>query len=319
MKEGINWDQFLFPCHSYGNLNLGLPKGLTKKQQEQVAAFEKREADAEAGMDKPLTDNMRDQLGRLRIKDKESKKITLSDGAKTYLKKLYRQFGWGRKDDIFAYILEKGIRAEERSISLYTEVTGNLYMKNEERRKNDWVAGTCDNNQGIIRDMKTSWTWETFPLLDEDAEISNSIYVDQLMAYMNLWEMDKAELVYCLVDTPFDIIDAKMRQADYNVGLLDANGSVREDRIDAVVELVEKHIYEARPKKANGSDYLDRGLWAYVNLNTNLKLEWFADFQEIPKEERVKTLPLTFDHKRWDRSTQVILEAREYLKSLNKK
>jgi hypothetical protein len=79
------------------------------------------------------------------------------------------------------------------------------YKKNAERRKNDWITGeadlVCDD---CIRDIKTSWSIETFPVLAELGE--GKTYYWQLQAYMELWDKPKAEICYCLVDTPEHLI-----------------------------------------------------------------------------------------------------------------
>ena len=126
---------------------------------------------------------------------------TLSAGCKTYIKELVKEDLFGYKSTIDSKYLTKGIDMEDTSIDLYNEVHGTLYLKNTERLSNEFITGECDiNAEDKIIDIKTSWSLETFPPSPED--INNKDYEWQLRAYMWLYNKPKAELAYCMVNTP---------------------------------------------------------------------------------------------------------------------
>jgi len=79
------------------------------------------------------------------------------------------------------------------------------YDKNTERRENEWITGEADivATHKIV-DIKTSWCVTTFPVLSEQGEDKG--YEWQLRAYMMLWDKPYAEIAYCLVNTPYDLI-----------------------------------------------------------------------------------------------------------------
>jgi hypothetical protein len=135
----------------------------------------------------------------------KTKGETLSVGAKTAVIKMAREFVYGYDSKVSSKYMTKGIECEDRSIDLLNSVLFTDYKKNTERRKNDWITGeadlVCDD---CIRDIKTSWSIETFPVLAELGE--DKTYYWQLQAYMELWDKPKAEICYCLVDTPEHLI-----------------------------------------------------------------------------------------------------------------
>jgi hypothetical protein len=129
----------------------------------------------------------------------------LSVGAKTYVECLAKQFVYGYDEIITSKYMEKGISVEDDSIALYNEVFFTNYVKNTERKTNEWLTGEADivTPEKII-DVKSSWSLSTFPVLAEQGQDKG--YEWQLRAYMMLWDVDAAELAYCLVDTPDDLI-----------------------------------------------------------------------------------------------------------------
>lgn len=129
----------------------------------------------------------------------------LSVGAKTYVTKLAKEFVYGYDERISNKYMDKGIRCEDESINLYNAVKLSSYAKNTERRQNEWITGEADivATHKII-DIKTSWSLATFPVLAEQGEDKG--YEWQLRAYMMLWDKPYAEIAYCLVSTPDDLI-----------------------------------------------------------------------------------------------------------------
>jgi hypothetical protein len=132
-------------------------------------------------------------------------KDELSVGAKTYVTKLAKETIYGYDERVSNKYMDKGIRVEDESIDLYNAVKLTSYAKNTERRENSWITGEADivATHKII-DIKSSWCLTTFPVLAEQGEDKG--YEWQLRAYMMLWDKQYAEIAYCLVSTPDDLI-----------------------------------------------------------------------------------------------------------------
>lgn len=145
----------------------------------------------------------------------------LSITAKTYLKKLAKEFVYGFEETLTSKYADKGIQVEQESLDLYNRVFKTNLVKNNERKTNEWITGECDIDTGSkIIDLKSSWSLATFPAFKEDAE--NKDYEWQLRGYMMLWDRDLAEVAYAMVNTPDDLI--KYEQIDLHfVDAIDEN------------------------------------------------------------------------------------------------
>ncbi len=294
----MDFNKYKFRAHSTGHIMGGIPKPLTDNQQELYDVYTARKN----GEGRPLTDNQLADWGDLH--KRKNAKVKLSDPAKKHLEKLFWEQITGRSKEITAKYLDKGIQCEEKSFTLHSDATNKLFIKNQERKTNRYFTGECDNAQHkTIRDIKTSWEYSTFPLRED--KIPNEIYQWQLDVYMDLWGFKKSELIYCLVDTPYRLINDETRRLDWKHDILDNAGDVRENAIPLVVETVCNHIYTIE------------GLEQFCQQSTNIYVEWFEGvFREIPEEIRVKIFHYKYCEKRNKLLKEMVVLARDYMNSL---
>ncbi len=148
-------------------------------------------------------------LGRLMTDPTPAAKAkgeVLSVGAKTYVRELARSAIFGVERQISSKVIEKGLRCEDDSITLYNSVFFTSLKKNTERRRLGDLTGECDLIVPRVKgvDIKTAWSIDTFPLLMVDG--FDPIYLWQARGYMHLWDLPLWEIAHCLVDTPEDLI-----------------------------------------------------------------------------------------------------------------
>lgn len=128
-------------------------------------------------------------------------KNTLPVGAITELDKMVSQKLLNWRDEFDFFTLEKGRHCENESIEIYNELNDTFYLKNVERITKGDLTGECDIidfDESLVIDIKTSYNKKSHPL-----NLSASkLYEWQLRAYMCLYDVNHAELAYCLVDTP---------------------------------------------------------------------------------------------------------------------
>lgn len=131
--------------------------------------------------------------------------MTLPATAKTMLNKIVKEYVYEYREELSSKYTEKGKQVENDSIELYNERFFTQYKKNTERRSNGFITGECDicADDKII-DIKSSWSLPTFPEIDEEG--LDTTYEWQMVGYMWLWEKEAAEVAYCLVDTPEELI-----------------------------------------------------------------------------------------------------------------
>ncbi len=162
-------------------------------------------------------------LGHI-MTDPRSKGEGLSETCKTHLIDVYVSNKYGRNDDITNRYLEKGLAVEEDSITLYSRITKQFFLKNEERLRNGWIKGTPDlytgesiRNAETITDIKSSWDLYTF--MRVITKEINKLYYWQLQGYMDLSGAKSATLAYCLVDTPDQLISDEKRKLMWKMGV----------------------------------------------------------------------------------------------------
>lgn len=182
----------------------------------------------------------------------KAKGEVLSVGAKTYIDELASEFVYGFKKMVSSKEMDKGIIVENASIALLNEVLFTSYVKNTERRDNDWLTGECDLFTGSrIHDIKSSWSLATFPATVRAGRDKD--YEWQLRGYMMLWDVDESEIDYCMVTTPDELIRFEQVELHY-VDHIDpalrvtrvpySRDKALEDKIKEKVEAARKYFDE---------------------------------------------------------------------------
>jgi len=169
-----------------------------------------------------------------------SKSEILSQTAKTYVEEQVLLAKYGIVKTFNSRYTDKGNLVEDESIKLASDVLdlGFLY-KNDEHFSNDWVTGTPDvNTNNLLLDVKSSWDATTFPFFA--TEIPTKDYFFQLQGYLWLTNKTKALLVYCLVNTPLDMVQDEIRRAHWNANLL-------EESLDLIDEVQKRHNFDHIP------------------------------------------------------------------------
>jgi len=202
----------------------------------------------------------------------------LSETTKSYLQEWFIEQQFGRKREFSNKFTEKGIEVEDEAIDLYSEVSDRPFLKkNEDHYDNEYCTGTPDVITDIVVDVKSSWDVFTFPMFGE--EVDNKLYWWQLQGYMWLTDKNQAELAYCLVDTPPELIHKEMNRVQWN-----SVGTLTEEQEAVLQDELEKNM----------------------------------TFSDIPKNLRVKTFLVERDNEAIDRIKARVIECREYVSLLSK-
>lgn len=173
-------------------------------------------------------------LGKI-MTDSRSKSEPLSQTTKSYLRELWIEEKYGVKKDISSKYLAKGIQCEEVSISLYSNIKGEFFVKNEKLYHNDYIKGTPDVVSKIVVDLKTSWDIFTY----FEAELTKDYYW-QLLGYLWLTGRTEGVIAYCLVDTPYDLLLQEEKKIYFDFNCDEEN----EEYIEAIENLRKRHIFD---------------------------------------------------------------------------
>lgn len=217
--------------------------------------------------------------------DAKIKGDVLGETAKSHLLECYVTKKYGRSKDITNKFIEKGLLAEEDSIDLYTLVKDKLFIKNEELLQNDWFIGTPDLFEGetiltasVIIDLKTSW--DIFTFFQSMHKAIDKKYFWQLQAYMDLTGAKQARLVYCLVNTPFKLIEDEKKKLLWTMGIIDPE---------------------------TDQAYLD----ACIRVDKN------SNYDDIPIEEKYIEFIIDRDQEAIDKAHERVKICRDFLNALN--
>ena len=166
-------------------------------------------------------------LGKL-MTDPRTKSETLSETAKSYIQDLFKERELGIYKEFSSRYTDKGLEMEDEAIQFASEVLNwDFVVKNEVRFNNEWLTGEPDiNTDNLLADIKCSWSGSTFPLFDET--LKNKDYYYQLQGYMMLTGHDTSELVYCLMNTPHQIVEDEVRRQHWKLNLIDEDLEVRQ-------------------------------------------------------------------------------------------
>lgn len=146
-----------------------------------------------------------------------SKSDILSETAKTGLRELWIKEVFGReKYDTTNKFTEKGIMCEADAMDLIKKVTRKTYFKNKEEFSNEFITGTPDIVlPDSVKDTKCSWSIHTFMNVDEDYALKNYYY--QILGYMWLTGTPNGEIIFCLVNTPEEIMNDEMYRLSFKL------------------------------------------------------------------------------------------------------
>lgn len=195
-------------------------------------------------------------LGKIMTSSRKAGEV-LSQTAKSYVQEVVLQDKYGIYKEFNSRYTDKGNQTEDEAIQLVSEVLdlGFLY-KNEDKYANDWIKGTPDVvTSDLIIDTKVSWSAQTFPFFD--SELTNKDYYWQMQAYMWMTGRRKALVTYCLINTPYLILEDEIRREHWKQNLIGESQEVR-DYVEA------QHNFDHIPKneriKVFEIDYDEKGI-----------------------------------------------------------
>ena len=147
----------------------------------------------------------------------------LSKTAKSHLIEIYIKEKYGRTKDVQTKQMRKGVEVEDDAIALLSQSLGRPLSKNTERFSNDFITGHPDvldlTEAGLkVWDVKSSY--DLFTFLGNIPDKLNSQYYWQLQSYMWLTGATESCIAYCLINTPFGIIEQEKKSLLYKMNVI---------------------------------------------------------------------------------------------------
>jgi hypothetical protein len=176
----------------------------------------------------------------------------LSETSKTFVEDMFLKNEYGYEEPVLTDEMLKGLLCEQDSLRLVQSVLGGEFrIKNKEYFENDFICGTPDiilKSSDYVEDVKTSFTIKTFfrsELLP--------VYYWQAQCYMALTGKKNYRLIYCLVNTPQEIVTELKKRIYFRYGCEEENN----DYQNASMQIEKNHNYEhiAKEKRIRVFDF----------------------------------------------------------------
>lgn len=223
-------------CSSLGHI-LTKSEKISPKQLVRISELKNRT--------KALTENMKKELAGLI--SKRDAPDTLPSGVITHLDDIFRSEFDGRRRNLSNKYLNKGTICEEDSMQLLSDIDGEFYESHNKYYENKFVCGTPDIRFTNIKDIKSNYDKDSF----DKAELT-TLYKWQIRGYLWLCGYFKGELVYCLVNSPFeDLNDQKY----YLSKRLNDQDGVTEEYKKQAQQLERNMIFDIEAWKKNYPNY----------------------------------------------------------------
>lgn len=235
-------------------------------------------------------------LDILKAKRERFNNPELSVTAKKYLIKRY---SWDKYNvgtipiNEKASCLVKGNELEADAIKMLSKRDRTKYIRGEGFVKNDFIFGVCDIyslDRKKIVDIKVSWGIHSY-LPNYISELSTKYWM-QMQAYLELYNMDKGEVCWVLLNTPSFLLDREKTRftEKYMTGEIDS-----EKFEEAMYNLDLNYDYSKIPNKRKIITFVvnrDRGFIEKVYNKVEKCREWMAEFDKIHTDnKKIITLP----------------------------
>lgn len=270
-----------------------------QKQYDDLVA----KRDAKTGS---LTEKQQEKLDELIAK--RDAKPELPAGVKMFCVRMLSENYYKRREHVESKYLKKGLGVEEDSITLLSLIDGVFYMKNDLRLTNDWFTGEFDLSDAedpkeinLITDIKSSYTLHTFLRSKFEPHI-DSRYYGQLQIYMDLTGARKAQLAYCLVNSPVETLLDEKKALQWKMGVSDETIDYPKEYIRRLLDIEKNHVFDMALFKKRYP--------GHTTFHDEFGYEWDYD---IPMEERVHKIPVEYDEEYIKKAKERVEMCREYI------
>lgn len=285
----INWDEYLFRssgAHHIMTGNIGLSEAQQRTMDELM----------EKSLTKPLTPKQQETLTDIIEK---SKKKELPVGVQTYLKKLFREETYNRREQLDNKYVKKGNNNEEDSITLLSLYSGIFYTNNKGRVSNEYITGSCDIKERI--DIKSSWSLKTFPFKEDDLD---NAYYYQNLCYMDLYGGTDWTTTYVLTNLNDQMVADEIKKQNWNY--------IGDIPIEKKLEILNLSIYDEETFFRLCKEYD-----CVPNENSSEEaIDIFTNFVEIPLAKRIVEKVVLRDDSEIKKIYERVVICREFLKGL---
>lgn len=205
MRKQQDFSNFKIWCSEIHSL-FSVPRGITMPKKADVNKYDKIINSSEEKTEEEL-EFLRKVDEKIAIyKDPPLSKTTISALLRQYGREVYNK-KIAAKDDPMSF-LKKGTDMEQDAVDLLSRIDKEKYKLITENSENDYILGRCDivcPNKDKVIDTKVSWNTNSF--LKARTSKLDAKYWYQMQGYMELYNVNEAEVVFLLLDTPPELVE----------------------------------------------------------------------------------------------------------------
>jgi len=213
----------------------------------------------------------------------------LSETAKSYLKEVYMTYKYGKESlggsERSKYTI-KGRSVEDQSIMMLSRIDGLPYDKNQERFTNAYLTGepdilVRDENGNITKVIDIKSSWDGASLLSNIGNPLNPLYYWQVNGYMALTGATEAEVCYCLVNMPQEIIEGEKKRIFYTMNPATEENVEYKKAIERLENAMTFDEIPIRERVVRFSMKRDEEIIQKIEKRVIQCREWLQDFEKL--------------------------------------
>jgi hypothetical protein len=213
----------------------------------------------------------------------------LSETAKSYLKEVYMYHKYGKESlggsERSKYTI-KGRSVEEQSIMMLSRIDGLPYEKNQNRFTDKYLTGepdviVRDKDGGITKIIDIKSSWDGASLLSNIGSPLNPLYYWQINGYMALTGAVEAEVCYCLVNMPQEIIEGEKKRIFYTMNPATEENLDYKKAIERLENAMTFDEIPIRERLVRFSVKRDEDVIEKIQKRVIQCREWLAEFEKM--------------------------------------
>lgn len=284
-----DWSKFKLHCCSISKMvtHPSKFKKLTKPEEKRLAKYQ------DEGV---LSTEEEDYAQILQKQANFLNPPELAEGAKTHLIERYSKDKYDTRRA--AYSLgnprqSKGSSLEVDGAQFLSELDGVNYQKPEENESNEWLVGKADlltPNRGKVVEIKTVWSTDTY--FPHYLTILPPSVWYQTQGYLELYNIDRAQVCYVLINTPQHLIDQEIATIHKKF----MYGEMTREKYEYCMSKMELHYdyskINAKRRVIRFDVQRHRPIIPFINYKISLSREWLSQFDKIHTlNKNIITLP----------------------------
>lgn len=243
----------------------------------------------------------------------------LSKECRNFLKTMAIEMRYNRRKRMDNKYLKKGRAVEDESIALYSELKGEYYENNKERRSNEWFTGEWDVREDgmdglptAVKEFKSRYDIDSFEdNRDEDTKKKERI---QVLGYLDILKCPNGSIVNVLTNNDFDLIRDEIRREAFQYKPDELNGF--DVPVARKIEIAKDNLFD----KDAFDEFLHLELGEFeaghlaIGESENEEAQAMYDsFVEVPLEDRIIEIEVEYDEEEIQAIKERIAECRVFM------